>query len=434
MRYFGKEQLQELLTTLGANKLRTALTGFAVGWGILLLVVLLSAGTGFNNGITETYRSIGSNTETVDFEIGWVTIPVNGHTEWSVPKFTESDMKFLAEANASVIRLATPISNAYGLTLEGGGTRESARAIGVRKEYAQIQQLRMVVPGSRFINDKDELETRKVVILPQFYATALFGDAEKALGQKVLIKQIGFTVVGVCKDYYGRWTPLVMPLSTMRLLHLNTWDTPEHISSVRMLCPSIKTEAQVDSLKAVFVRQLAPRLGTSPEDKDVVYLSSEAVSNATMGKVLGGIEIFLWIVGLSTLIIGLVGVINIMQITVTERRREIGVRKALGAQPKDIIAMILTESVIVTLIAGLAGLVVGVAIMAGVDHVVTTMGIGDLAKSGDGNMNGILFLHPVIRLDTAIGAILVMLIGGVLAGYLPARKAVRVPVVEAMRN
>lgn len=433
MRYFGKEQMRELFATLGANKLRTILTGFAVGWGILLLVVLLSAGTGFSNGIRESFNTIGFNSESVECSVGWISTPINGHQKWSSPKITESDMHFLQESNAKTIKMATPVKEVYGLKVEANGVIQNARASGVRKEYNEIQHLKMLVKGSRFISDKDERESRKVVIISDVLATALFADKDKALGKTILINKIGFTVVGVCKAYYGQWTPMMMPLSTMRLLRFKRSTNRATIESIYMLCPSIKTEEQADSLKRVIIRQLAPRLGTSPDDENLVYLSSTAASNATMQGVLVGIDIFLWIIGLSTLIIGLVGVINIMQITVTERKRELGVRKALGAQPRDIIAMILTESVFITLISGLMGLVTGVGIMVVVDHYVMTMGIGDLSKQGD-SMNGSLFLHPIITLGTAIGALLVMVLGGLIAGYLPARKAVKIPVVEAMRN
>lgn len=434
MRYLGREQIDELLATLRTNKLRTALTGFAVGWGILLLVLLLSAGAGFGNGVRASLQSIGFNGESVEFRVGWIQLPINGHKQWGTPKVTEGDMNFLVASNPRSIKWATPVNHAYNLKVEANGILVEARASGVRKEYGEIQRLKLLVPTSRFINDKDERESRKVVVVSDMLATELFGDKDKALGSKILINKVGFTIVGVCKAYYGKWTPMIMPLSTMRLLRLGADAyTPDALAEIQMLCPGIRTEQQVDSLRRVLTRQLAPRLGTSPEDEGIVQLSSQAASNATIGTILVGIDVFLWIVGLSTLVIGLVGVINIMQITITERKRELGVRKALGAQPRDIIAMILSESVVITLVSGLIGLVSGVGIMLVVDYYITTMGIGDLSSRGE-EMNGTLYQHPMISLTTAVGTLLVMLLGGLIAGYLPARKAVRLSAVEAMRN
>lgn len=433
MKTFGREQLQELLATLAANKLRTALTGFAVGWGILLLVVLLSSGTGLSNAINKEASKLGMTLEEVELKIGWVSIPHGSWRRWAELTPTRPDFDFLRKANPEDIVALTPYQIAYWQRIEANGIAENRDVYGVEGAYGNIRQLRLVVPGSRFISERDEAEARKVVVIPEGLAKALYNDATKALGQELAVQDIVFRVVGVGKDTNSNWSSLYIPLSTMQLLwrQRNGNMSPAGFDGAIMLCPRIKTQDECDELQRRLCRQLSARLGTSPEDENLLSLSSRAAGNDMMQSMTMGIDIFLWVIGLSTLVIGLVGVVNIMQITVAERKREIGVRKALGAKPWDIISMILSESVLVTLISGLAGLVLGVGLMAIVDRYLVQQGIGQSQIEG---MELTLFLNPVINLSTAVGALLVMIIGGILAGYLPARKAVCIPVVEAMRS
>lgn len=433
MSLIGREQIRELLVTLGANKLRTVLTGFAVGWGILLLVVLLSSGTGINNGIRQAIADMGWLSNTVDLQTGFVSIPSNGLAKWSEIPLTEADLKFLQQTNPRDIIAYTPTRQAWGVAVEAQGTSEQRSVYAVGKGYSRMQVFTHVVPGSRFINDQDERDARKVVVIPKGLALNLFHDEKKALGATILLDKIAFKVVGVIKDTQGDFTDMYIPLRTMKVLGLRFEQmSRERVTGATLICPNIRTEAECDSLKARLIRQLAPRLGTSPHDDRILWLNSAAAGNATISGVITGINIFLWIIGLSTLVIGLVGVINIMQISITERKREIGVRKALGAKPQDIISMILAESILITLISGLIGLVVGVGIMATVDYIATTIQAASSSSNGMGMPN--IFIHPVITLETAVGALLVMILGGAFAGYLPARKATKIPVVEAMRN
>lgn len=433
MKSFGREQLQELLSTLAANKLRTALTGFAVGWGILLLVVLLSAGTGLSNAINKETDKLGMSLEEVELSTGWVSVPYGSWRLWSELMLKQSDLDFLHQANREDITALTPYQLAYNLSLEANGIAESRDVYGVEGAYGDIRQIRLVVPDSRFISERDQREARKVVVIPEGVAKALFNDKDKALGEELVINGIIFRIVGVSKDINSNWSSLYIPLSTMQTLwrQRNGYKSPASFDGALMLCPGIKTQEDCDALQRRLCRQLSARIGTSPEDENLLRLSSRAAGNDMMQSMTLGIDIFLWIIGLSTLVIGLVGVVNIMQITVAERKREIGVRKALGAKPWDIITMILSESVLVTLVSGLIGLVMGVGLMALVDGYLVKTGLGQQSMEG---MELTLFLNPIINLPTALGALLVMLIGGILAGYLPARKAVRIPVVEAMRS
>ena len=197
-----------------------------------------------------------------------------------------------------------------------------------------------------------------------------------------------------------------------------------------MLCPKLQTQEDCDVLLGKLRKQLASMLGTDPQDEQVFFLTSTQVKNKTISYVILGLDAFLWLIGLSTLLIGLIGVVTIMQVTITERKREIGIRKALGAKPQDIIVMILSESVVITVVSGLIGLMSGVGLMS---LVVYYMEHIQEEKTYSQFFNpGTLFLDPMISLEMALGTIAVMVLGGLVAGYIPARKAIRIPVVEAM--
>ncbi len=428
----GREQINEILTTLSTNKLRTVLTGFAVGWGVFLLVILLSSGMGLRNGIMSNFDAMGYNDTSAELEFGSLSIPYRGKPQWYSPLYTREDCDRIAADHPEEITLIAPYCKSYGNVFTYGARKTEGQLIGTVHTYAELKGIHLIGASSRFLNERDETERRKVIVLNKTTATSLFDTPEAALGKTIFLQNTPLTVVGVYKGNNGQWSPNFIPLSTAQTLKLhNNKLKPNALSGMYMQCPLISTEAEADSLERRLVRYLASVKEFSPEDYNTLYLSSSAADLNTANQITGGISIFLWIIGLSTLAIGVVGVVSIMQIAVTERRKEIGIRKALGARPWDIISMILMESVLITLVAGLGGLVVGVGIMAGVDSAMQAMGIGQTEIM---DQTSYIFISPLINLETALMAILVMVGGGLLAGYLPARKATRIPTVEAMRR
>lgn len=428
---FGREQIHEIFTTLSANKLRTLLTGFAVGWGVLILVILLSSGMGVRNGISVNFNRSGLNNASVEVSFGYTSEAYGGKPIWSEVSLTREQLPELTQAFEPEISNVVPFQETFG-DISAGDRSERTRLKGVGGGYQQIISPKIKGGSrSRFINDRDELEQRKVIVLADHMARALFDTEEEAIGKTVFYNKIPFVVVGVYVGSSGQWSDNLIPLSTMLSLKLIGGTKPFYLSGFHALAPGVQNSDQADDLEARLRRQLARLQDANPEDTGILWVESQASMLSMMGKVLDGINTFLWILGLSTLVIGVVGVINIMQIAVTERRREIGIRKALGAKPRDIITMILVEAVIITLLSGLAGLVVSVGLMSGVDSLLTSMGIG---STQTGSQTTYIFLHPIIDLPTAIATIVTMVLGGVLAGYLPARKAVRIPTVEAMRR
>lgn len=430
---FGREQINELFATLQANRLRTILTGFAVGWGILILVILLSAGRGVSNGIRHTARALGLQESSVSMQVGYIQIPQNGLKQWNDVRLNRSVLAKLVQANPQDISLASPSKRCYNQTLEYDGRSKSASVTGVEPSYIRIKSIRFQTNDSRFINQRDAVEQRKVVVLPESVATSLFSSSKQAMGQVIMLSGIAFKVVGIYKGREGMNSECFIPLSTLELLHLGQSQgyDPEYLSDIELICPNVRTQSDCDSLERRLERQLAAIIGASSEDKSLLSLSSARAGNQMMDNIILGIESFLWLIGLSTLFIGLVGVITIMQVTIAERKKEIGIRKALGAQPRDIIIMVLSESVCITVISGLLGLMTGVGLMALVEYIQSHQSRETFSFGLD---SGSLFMNPTISLEMACGALFVMLVGGLLAGYLPARRAIKIPVVEAMRN
>lgn len=428
---FGREQFVEIFTTLGANKLRTILTGFAVGWGVLILVVLLSAGMGVRNGISVNFLKSGLNNSSVEVEFGYTSEPYGGKPKWTDVALTQEQLPEMTKPFERELNTIVPYQETYG-QISSGERSEEGLLKGVGVGYNQI--IAPMIKGgsrSRFINDRDEIEQRKVIVLSDHMARTLFDSEQEALGKTAFFNKIPFVIVGVYVGSNGQWSENIIPLSTMQTLKLKGGNKPFLLSGFHALAPGIRNSNDADDLEGRLLIQLARLQGANPEDNSLLSVHSQASMLSIMGKVLSGINTFLWVLGLSTLVIGVVGVINIMQIAITERKREIGIRKALGAKPRDIIAMVLVEAVFITLISGLMGLVVSVGLMAGADKLMTMMGIG---ATMTGDQMTYIFLKPIIDLPTAVATLITMVLGGVVAGYLPARKAVAIPTVEAMRH
>lgn len=432
MRLFSyQEEWTELLHTLASNKLRTVLTGFAVGWGILILVLLLSSGKGFQNGVMENMTRTGMSEASINLYINNTSMPYKGVPSGYSPALYLSDLEAMERDLGHWVERAVPHPQLGMMAVSYQERSASGLLQATTGAYAQVRHIPLQGKGARFINDADQQSARKVLVIGSQVCQGLFSSADEALGKVVLVDGIAFTVVGV-HDIETSRTQIYIPLSTQQRLGLGR-SSGDRLFSALLLVPGVQTEEDEKVFKDELTRYLANRKGFSPEDMGVVGLWSRASMLGTTNQIFTAIDTFLWILGISTLVIGVIGVINIMQIVVSERKREIGIRKALGARPADVVRMILLESVFVTTISGLCGMVVGVWLMRLVGYLMDVMSVGSFSF-GDGDGDVKLFIDPMIDLPNAVGAVVVMILGGVLAGYLPARRAVRLSAVEAMRH
>ncbi len=424
---FDTDNLQELGATLRKNKLRTALTGFAVAWGVLLLVLLLSAGRGFQHGIRHNVEEFRMGTTAITFSTWRTSKEYGGYPKNRYIYLTPDDCEYLVKLNPKLIEGYSYYMHQWQYDVQYEERTYTGPTKAVSGEYANMVSTPIL--EGRFLSPADDAMSKKVIVLCEQAADNLFGEGVSPVGKYVNLSKIAFLVVGVCKgEGGGQFSPNYIPFSTYNGVFAKGFRID---CTLAMNCPTVRTEAEVERLKTTLNRQLAFRKGYDPTDTEVSYVDAPVTDMKTMDRIFSGIDIFLWIIGLSTLVIGIIGVANIMQVTVNERQREIGIRKALGAKPKAIVNMILTESVIVTLISGLIGLVVGVGLMEFISQWVQKTGVGSQVMEG---RTLTLFLDPSIDLGIAVLALIVMVVSGAVAGYLPARKAIRIPAVEAMRN
>ncbi len=438
-----KDQIQEIAAGLRSNKLRIVLTGFAVGWGVLLLVILLGAGQGINNGVHTSFQAVSKSNNALELNSGWTSQPYKGFGKGRYIELTIEDSERIRE-NVPEVEAVSPYHKTWSYDLRYTERSMSYLPIdGVLGDYRKFQNVKLMTDNSRFINQSDNTHARKVIVISDAAATNLFGTAEAAIHKTVVLSGNGnsfspektsfpFTVIGVYKGGEAQYSACFIPFETFRSLHMNVWSKPNQIWGAYLYCPTVKGRSQTTKMQQQITRLLAPVHQYSPADDQVIYLESYSEQNGMFDKVFLAFDTLLWIIGMSTLAIGIVGVVNIMQVTVTERKREFGIRKALGAKPRDIIGMVLRESVFVTLISGLIGLMIGVGLMVLASHLMQINGWGNITIEDDRVIP--LMQDPVITFWTAVGAVTVMVLSGLLAGYLPARKAVKIQAIEAMHG
>lgn len=419
-----QDHLWEIFLTLGRNKLRTLLTGFAVAWGVLLLILLLGVSTGIQSGMIHNIRQEGSSQSSIHLYLWSTSMPYKGHPEGR-------SLYFSSTQELQRIFQGIPAIEAYYPTLIGyfpvstPKSEVNLSVEGVDQDYFQKISSLQILQG-RGILSSDNSQKQKVILIDKTTADRLF-DTPDIVGRQVSLLHSIYTVVGVYKNS-GKSGMAYIPFSSFSIQFPQFLRT---IYQVSLYCPSVTTEEQLKSLQATLNQRIALLKECDPQDPNLIYLDSRMQTEKQVNKVMHGLELFMWIMGISTLMIGIVGVTNIMLVSVQERMAEIGIRKALGARPRNIIQMIVSESVIITLISGLIGLVVAVALLALLSYGIETSGIG---QRSIGDEHFMIFKDPVIRPSLAIGTLFLMVLSGALAGFFPARKAIQIPAIEAMRK
>jgi len=411
--------LQEILFTLRQNKLRTALTAFGVFWGILMLILLLGAGRGMQKGMSE--GRFNDMNDCIWFFPNITSVPYKGFGGGREIQFTQGDMAAIRQ-NISGVRYMSS-ENSLGSflnpnTLVTYGLRSGSFTIlGVGDEYFNIKEKIKFNDGRR-LNTNDTGDNRKVVVIGTRVAEKLFSESESAIGKQIQINGIAFRVVGLFYDKgnRGRMSERIyIPVSTFK----KTFGGGETVSLIAVR-PKPNTDAF--ELEDKIVALLKQRHNIAPDDTRAMEISNVGRDTMELKSIFNGVTIFIWIVGIGTLLAGVVGVSNIMIITVKERTREIGIRKALGANPYSIVGSLLFESVLVTGIAGYAGLISGVVILEIVSATIKRLDL-ELAY----------FKNPEVDLTVAISALILLVVAGVIAGLIPALRAARIMPIEAMR-
>ena len=409
------ELLNEIWQTARRNKLRTTLTGFAVAWGIFMIIVLLGAGNGLiNANIKQSDRFLSSSMVVFG---NWTSKPYQGLKEGRDIRLHQSDMEITEQEFTENIDEVGAQYNTSA-TISNGQQYISTSISGVYPNHTKIDKVQLL--QGRFINDIDVKESRKVLVVGNKQAKEL----KCAVGDFVNVGNIAFKVVGIYKENENGRANIFSSYSAIkRIFGANTDDA----GRIEFTFHGLPTEKANEDFEKNYRHRLNAEHQVHPEDEEAIWIWNRFTQNLQMEKGIGIIRTALWIVGLFTLLSGIVGVSNIMLITVKERTHEFGIRKAIGAKPWIILKLIIVESVIITTFFGYIGMVLGIAANEYMD---ATIGHETIDT---GLFKATMFLNPTVGLDVCIEATMVMIIAGTIAGLIPAYKASRIRPIEALR-
>ncbi len=407
-----RDTWREILEVVQRNKLRTALTGFAVAWGIFMLVVLLGSGTGLANGIVYQFRDDAINS--VWIQSGRTSVPYKGMQPGRRVQFENRDYDEVTTRVAGVEYSSARFMIFGSSKVVYRNETGSFTIRAVHPGHARLENTKVL--EGRYINAIDIRDFRKCALLGVLVKEALFGD-EPALGKEIRINGIAFKVVGVFDDEgsESEREMIYLPISTAQ----RAFNGRNRINQILYTTGDAtlpESERMVDQSREI----LAVNHAFDPEDERAVFINNNVENFQRFAALMGAIRAFIWIVGVGTLLAGVVGVSNIMLVAVKERTREIGIRKALGATPRSIVALVLQESVLITAIAGYLGLVAGVALLEVASRLLP--------------VESTFFKNPQVDLSTALWATLLLIVAGSVAGFFPARRAAAVQPVEALRD
>ena len=413
--------LEEIWSTARRNKLRTTLTGFAVAWGIFMLIFLLGCGNGLINAQLKNTGRYLSNSMMVGG--GRTAKAHEGLQEGRRITLDDRDLVTTERYFPSTIDGVGAQLEHQGVTISLGENYFSGGLLGVYPNEKEINKREML--AGRFINQTDIDSQRKVLVMDDAQAKELSPRSPLSLvGTHVNVGGIAFMVVGVYQGDKSRFESNVyVPFTTLRTMY-NLGDQADNIV---FTFHGLETEAANEQFESQYRSRLNKNHRAAPDDESAVWIWNRFTMNMQMNKGISIIHTALWIIGIFTLLSGIVGVSNIMLITVKERTREFGIRKAIGATPLSILRLIIIESVLITTFFGLIGMMAGIGANLYMDATVGHM------KVDSGLFEATMFVDPTVGFDVCIEATLVMIISGTIAGLMPARKAALIRPIEALR-
>ena len=423
-----RELFQEIASNLRNNKLRTALTGFAVSWGIFLLIALLGAGNGLMNSFMGNIEEFISQSITVE---GWRTSkPYAGYKEGRSIQLDQKDVRYTEGREwEGIIGNVSTTTSQTSVTFTLDGNSVGGALSGVMPDYQEQNKLK--IAAGRFINENDLTERRKVVVLTTAQAKELCPkDPYSIVGRWVNAGPVTYRVVGLTQTDERSFVRLcLIPYTTYK----GIYDSSDKIESISFSVDGPKTLEEHKAFEKAYSGALKRMHDVDPEDNSAFWIDNGYTDNMQMSKASSIIRTALWILGLLTLVSGIVGISNIMLITVKERTHEFGIRKAIGAKPGNILGLIISESVTITAVFGYIGMFLGMLACEIMDRTVGREAV-DLGIQGNGEILKVQMLeHPAVGLDVALEATLVLIVAGTLAGIIPAWKAARVKPIEALR-
>ncbi len=416
-----RELIKEIWSTSKRNKLRTSLTGFAVAWGIFMLIFLLGAGNGLINAqLQQSTRFLANSMRVFP---GETSKAYKGLKEGRSITLNDKDILISNKTYGQYIDDVGGRLEQYNVNINYGDNYVASQSlVGVAPTHPKIDKTELI--AGRFINEIDMKDQRKNVVLSRSQAKELSKDYRSLVGKNVKISNLNFQVVGIYKDDESRNnTEAFIAYSTIKTIYAKGDDA----GSLEFTIKNLKTKEDNEQFEKNYRASINNNHQAAPDDERTIWLWNRYMDNIQMNQGIAIMQTALWIVGLFTLLSGIVGVSNIMLITVKERTREFGVRKAIGAKPWSILKLIITESIIITSFFGYIGMVCGVAANEIMDATIghTTVDTG-LFKAA-------MFVNPTVGIGTCIGATITIVIAGTIAGLIPAIKAARIRPIEALR-
>ena len=417
-----RDILTEIWATARRNKLRTTLTGFAVAWGIFMLIFLLGAGNGLINATQQNSRRY-LNTSMVIFG-GQTSKAHKGLKEGRRIELNDRDMEITQERFSDNVEEVGAELDHGNTTMSHGKEYTAANISGVYPNDYIINKRDMIF--GRFINKIDIRDRRKSIVISDDMAKELSptGNVEDMLGQIVRIEDLAFHIVGIYQvDKSMMGTDAFIPFTTYRTIY----NVGDKTGNIVFSFKGLETEQQNEDFEQRYRANLNGNHGAAPDDEEAVWIWNRFTQAMQMNTGMGMLRTALWIVGIFTLLSGIVGVSNIMLITVKERTYEFGIRKAIGATPWSILRLIIIESIIITTFFGYIGMVLGIAANEYMNATIGNM------KVDSGMFTTTMFVNPTVGFDVCINATLLMVVAGTIAGLIPARKAAHVRPIEALR-
>jgi putative ABC transport system permease protein len=405
------DRFNEIWTSISKNKLRTVLTGFSVSWGIFMLIVLLGAGTGLKNGTKQQFADDAINSIWVSG--GQTSIEYDGLPPGRRIQFTNEDYTML-KGLEGVDKISARMNRWQGFVVSYKDKSSVFTIRGVHPDHKFVEKT--IITKGRYVNEHDIIQKRKIAVIGHKIADEILGE-EDPLGKWVNVNGIPFQVVGVYKDEgsENENSTVYLPITSAQL----TFKGRRKISQV-IFTMDTEDLAFSEAMAAKTKSELAKQHNFSPADPRAVFVRNNYANFERIMKSINLIQLFIGVIGFMTIIAGIIGVSNIMIISVQERTKEIGIRKALGAKPMNIISMIVLESLFITSLFGYMGFVFGIFTLETISKF-----IPETAKG---------FSNPTVDFEVAISALILLVIAGTLAGLFPAMKASRIKPIEALRD
>jgi putative ABC transport system permease protein len=417
---FNRDRWKEILEVLTKNWFRTVLTAFGVFWGILILIILLAAGKGLENGVKADFGNIATNTMFL-----WTRSTTKAYKGFPKDRnynFKVEDVQLLRQ-NFPQLRFISARNQLGGFR----GTDNVVRGIrtgayNINGDYPEIiEQNPMQITRGRFINQKDITDTRKVAVIGLGVVTDLYEAGEEVLGSYIKIQGVNFMVVGTYKqpssggDSEEGQKQIFIPFTTFSL----AFNRADNVGSITI---TAEDATSITSLKEDVFALLKEKHKIHPEDQRAVGYYDIYENFNRVESLFRAMRFIAYFVGILVLLSGIIGVSNIMLIVVRERTKEIGIRRALGEQPWSIRMQILLESLFLTLISGMAGISLGALFVYGINALLDASGPVDM------------FMNPSVSLGVVVAALTVLIVSGLLAGFIPAQSAIRIKPIDALRT